>query len=57
MSLKLFRQFYVDPLRAKGEENNASDMESLFVFSNGWFEGFCRRNRVVPRRLTRVVRI
>ena len=58
MSLKLFREFYVDPLlRAQGKQNDASDMESLFVFSSGWFEGFCRRNRVVLRRLTRVVRI
>src|SRR5467141_267991 len=44
MSLKLFREFYVDPLRAQGKQNDASDMESLFVFSPGWFEGFCRRN-------------
>ena len=33
MSLKLFREFYVDPLRAQGKQNDASDMESLFVFS------------------------
>jgi hypothetical protein len=57
MSIKLFGQFYVDPLRARGQENGADDMESLFVFSSGWFEGFCRRNRVALRRLTRIVRI
>jgi hypothetical protein len=57
MSIKLFGQFYVDPLRARGQENGANDMESLFVFSSGWFEGFCRRNRVALRRLTRIVRI
>jgi Tc5 transposase DNA-binding domain len=57
MSIKLFREFYVDPLRAQGKENDASEMESLFVFSSGWFDGFCRRNRVALRRLTRVVRI
>ena len=28
MSIKLFRWFYVDPLRAEGKENDASDMES-----------------------------
>jgi hypothetical protein len=41
--------------RAEGKENDASDMESLFVFSSGWFDRFCRRNRVVLRRMTRVV--
>jgi hypothetical protein len=49
MSIKLLRGFYVDPLRAEGKENDASDTESLFVFSSGRFDGFCRRNRRVVR--------
>ena len=56
MALKLFRQFYVEPLRANGKVNEAADMDSLFVCSNGRFEGFCRRNRIALRRLTRIVR-
>ena len=57
MSQKLFRQIHVEPLRAKGKIREAADMDSLFVCSSGWFEGFCRRNSISLRRLTRIVRI
>ena len=54
-SIRLFREMYGDPLRAQGKHDEAAEIEKLFVFSNGYFEGFCRRNRVSLRKLTRVV--
>lgn len=54
-SIRLFREMYGGPLRAQGKHDEAAEVENLFVFSNGYFEGFCRRNRVVLRKLTRVV--
>jgi hypothetical protein len=54
-SIRLFRETYGDPLRAQGKHDEAAEVENLFVFSNGYFEGFCRRNRVTLRKLTRVV--
>jgi hypothetical protein len=55
-SLRLFRETYVDPLKAQGKHSEAAEIQNLFVFSNGYFEGFCRRNRISLRRLTRIVR-
>ena len=54
-SMRLFREIYVNPLKAQGKNSEAAEMENLFVFSNGFFGRFCRRNRIVLRKLTRVV--
>ena len=50
--VKLFRKFYVESLKASNAKVKRA-MDFLFVCSNGWFEGFCRRNRIALRRLTR----
>jgi hypothetical protein len=53
-STRLLREIYVNPLKAQGKNSEAAEMENLFVFSNGFF-GFYRRNRIVLRKLTRVI--
>lgn len=53
--MRLFWQLYCEPLVKVGEKEQAAVMKTLFVFSNGWFENFCRRHRISLRRTTRVV--
>jgi hypothetical protein len=54
-SIWMFREMYGDPLKAQGKHGEAAEIENSFVFSNGYFEGFYQRNRVMLRKLTRVV--
>jgi hypothetical protein len=54
---KLYHQNYVEELVAAGKQKEADNIAALFVFSSGWFDGFCRRNRIVLRRVTKVVKV
>lgn len=55
-STRLFWDTYCEELSVLGKTEDALQMKELFCSSNGWFEGFCRRNRIALRRVTRQVK-